>query len=159
MDKPQVIFIDLSVANKLRYVCDIVEKFFLDELTITVFVKDAAEARNLDQRLWTWKQDSFIPHSIQNQPPQERSEAVIITSEDNAITKSDAIILYDPLDSSKLEHFRWIIDFAETYNSQQLQQSRQRFRELRDSGNFNLDYQKLGPFLSQSLTKAVSKTA
>lgn len=157
MNKPQVTFIDLSVANKLRYVCDIVEKIFLDGLTVTILVKDPSEARNIDQRLWTWKQDSFIPHSIQSQQTDERSDAVIITSQDDVMITSDAIILYDPVDSSRLELFGWIIDFAETYNSEQLQQSRLRFRKLRDSGKFDLDYQKLGTFLSQPLTKLVTE--
>lgn len=157
MNKPQVTFIDLSVANKLRYVCDIVEKIFLDGLTVTILVKDPSEARNIDQRLWTWKQDSFIPHSIQSQQTDERSDAVIITSQDDVMITSDAIILYDPVDSSRLELFGWVIDFAETYNSEQLQQSRLRFRKLRDSGKFDLDYQKLGTFLSQPLTKLVTE--
>ena len=56
MSKPTVVFIELKIASKDRYVCDLAEKLYDNSIPVCIFVKDEKSAKNLDDMLWTWKQ-------------------------------------------------------------------------------------------------------
>jgi len=144
--KQQIIFIELLIANKTKCVCDISEHLYNINKTVSIFVKDLSELGQLDERLWTWKQESFVPHSIQ-QPDKEAAEPVRLTSDSEQLPSSDIIILNDPIPLEKLTTYKLIIDFAEVYHAERIEQSRERFRVCRDAG-YPVEFLKLGAFMS-----------
>ena len=148
MKKP-VIFVELKIASKERYTCDIAEKLFNSSKTLTIYCRDAAVLSKLDGLLWTWKQESFIPHKI-FEPANGEAEAVLLTSNANNLPLTDVIILFDPLDSTKLKQYTVIIDFAEVYHAEKKIESRQRFKQMRDSGLYDMHFMQLGAFLSRN---------
>jgi len=147
----QVIFIELAVAKKTHYVCDIIEKFYNDALTVHVFVKDGTDAHRLDQQLWSWKPDSFIPHKRVAAAPADGDEQIQIFSDPAASVEAQALILFDPLPPEVFTPYRYVIDFAETYDAQRLQNSRRRYKTLLDEGKIKPEFMKLGAFLSRKL--------
>ena len=140
----RIFFIELAVANKAKYVCDIVELLYNKNQQIRIYTEQLKDANLLDQLLWTWKQDSFIPHT---RLTEANEEAVLICSANEVCDKSDALILFDPVDSQFFSNYKYIIDFAETYDQQRLQASRLRFKKARDSGQYEIEFLKLGAFL------------
>ena len=66
--KPDVLFHHFnSIGNKnyLLYVCKLVEKGFKQKIQpIYIQTSNQQQAEQLDKLLWTFKQDSFIPHTI-----------------------------------------------------------------------------------------------
>lgn len=148
MEKTRIIFIDLSISNKIRYICDIVEKLYDEGLFVTIYAGEKRTAENIDRQLWVWKQESFIPHSITDSLEHTKDESIIITTNPDIGSGGGALILYDPLPMDKFENYTLIIDFAEVYSSDLLQKSRQRFKEIRDSEKYRLEYKKLGAFLN-----------
>jgi len=142
--KPQIFFIELAVSNKAKYVCDIAELLFNKNQQIHIYTEQLKDANLLDQLLWTWKQDSFIPHTRYH---EANDEAVLIYTGRELCDKSDALILFDPVDSQDFVNYKYIIDFAETYDKKRLQASRLRFKEARDSSLYEIEFLKLGAFL------------
>ena len=129
----KIIFITLSVANKLRVVCDLIEKEYLDGKQIIVNVADEEEGNSLDRMLWTWKQSSFIPHRFVQDLTSPVDETIIITNNLNNDLKFDTLILISPTDLEKISWFDTIIDFAEKYNPSKLESDRNRYKEYRDN--------------------------
>lgn len=149
MDKTKVIFIDLAISNKQKYVCDIVEKLFNDDKKTAVYVKDSKDADTLDRLLWVWKQDTFIPHIIAEEMIEELEDPVVIIKNKEILPKTEALVLFDPLPIDYFNLYKIVIDFAEVYSPQKAQESRKRYKQVRDADNYDLKFIKLGEFLKQ----------
>lgn len=64
---PRVDFYVLASTERealLRVACQITEKAWLAGNTVFVHTDSAPEAARLDEVLWTFKQDSFVPHAL-----------------------------------------------------------------------------------------------
>jgi DNA polymerase III subunit chi len=60
---------DLEPAKRLSTACRIIEKAFQQKHAIYVHARDQAEAEQLDELLWTFKAESFIPHHLVGDGP------------------------------------------------------------------------------------------
>lgn len=52
------------------FTCRLLEKAWLKGHRLFVFCTDQKEAEDLDELLWTFKPDSFIPHNLQGEGPE-----------------------------------------------------------------------------------------
>lgn len=50
--------------------CRLLEKAFVRGHQVFVYCNDRAQAEHIDELLWTFKEDSFIPHNLQGEGPQ-----------------------------------------------------------------------------------------
>lgn len=147
-----VFFIELSISNKIRYVCDIVEKFYNQNLTVHIFTKDKQSAHLVDQQLWSWKPNSFVPHKQVSEEAQDADEPVLISSSGEWPQPAQALVLFDPLPADVFLDYDYVVDFAETYDQSKVAESRKRFRLVRDMDGLNLEYIQLGAFLNKTFT-------
>jgi DNA polymerase III subunit chi len=147
MDKTEVIFIELPAEEKLRYICDITEKLFLSGESICIHVKDENVAKSLDTLLWTWKEESFIPHVVTNKADLFTDEQVIISDKFASGREMSTLILYEPTTPQEFDKYKYIFDFAETYDETRLKNSRERYKQLKEKYKFKLSFMKLGAFL------------
>jgi DNA polymerase-3 subunit chi len=53
------------------YACRLIEKAYIQGHDIFVHTDNAQQAEQLDQLLWSFRSDSFVPHQIMHQPGQE----------------------------------------------------------------------------------------
>jgi DNA polymerase-3 subunit chi len=54
-----------SPENRLQLTCRLVERIHgQNRLRILIHCPDPREARALDQLLWTWRDESFLPHGL-----------------------------------------------------------------------------------------------
>ncbi|RLD17113.1 hypothetical protein DRI50_00210 [candidate division KSB1 bacterium] len=146
----QVIFIELPIPRKNRYICDITEKLFEEGKAVHIYASQKENALQLSRDLWSWKPDSFIPHSVYFGSEQEPTadEPVVIATKLPA-SPADVIILHDPLPAEQTKDYTMVIDFAEIYEKQKHIQSRQRFKTFRDTQGFEVKFTKIGAFLQQ----------
>ncbi len=143
-----VIFIELPVPDKIRYSCQIVEKFYTAGNRILIYINDEDEASQLDRALWTWKEDTFIPHVFSNNPDTFPDDPVLITTLQQNKSSFNTLILYDPLPINQIEAYGNIIDFAETFDNKKLHDSRDRYKAMRDKDGYVVSFQKLGSFMN-----------
>ncbi len=147
MANPTIFFIELNIPNKFRPTCDIIENFYEKNVPTMVYVSDNKNASNLDRQLWVWKQESFIPHIILNSFADSPDESIIITTNESFPVLTDALILFDPYFSDSFNQYKYIIDFAEIYHPEKLKLSRERYKQLKNLEQYNLEFFKLGAFL------------
>lgn len=147
MIQGSVFFIELTVSNKHKYICDITEILLGQGKRVNIFTANEKDANLIDQLLWTFRQDSFIPHA---RSESAEDEPVVIYSSPEIERNADTLVLFDPIEHHKINGYQYIIDFAELYDEKRLQASRQRFKEFRDDENFRVEFLKLGAFLRKN---------
>ncbi len=147
----QVIFIELSVPRKNRYICDITEKLYEEGKTVHIFTAQKETALQLSRDLWVWKPDSFVPHAVYFGREEEKTvfEEPVVVLNKLLSTRADVLILHDPLPPEQVKSFELVIDFAEIYEKQKHIESRQRFKAFRDAEGFDVEFTKIGAFLQQ----------
>ncbi|WP_133140071.1 DNA polymerase III subunit chi [Legionella genomosp. 1] len=73
MSPVRVDFYLLGSSDKqaaLQFACRLLEKAYLRGHQVFVFCNNRQEAESLDELLWTFKDDSFIPHNLQGEGPE-----------------------------------------------------------------------------------------
>jgi DNA polymerase-3 subunit chi len=53
-----------SPEQRLIFACRLAEKAYLSDLTIAILQDSIADARALDELLWTFNERSFVPHEL-----------------------------------------------------------------------------------------------
>ena len=60
----QVDFYEVA-GDELTYACRLIEKAWQSGFAVYAHVADAAAAARLDEHLWVFRADSFVPHAVQ----------------------------------------------------------------------------------------------
>ena len=62
-----------EAAEKHRYACRIANKAFGQGMTVFIATEDAAQSAALDKLLWTFAQNSFVPHAVCDGEAKDRA--------------------------------------------------------------------------------------
>jgi len=105
--KPDVLFHhfhSIGSKNYLLYVCKLVEKGFKQKIQpIYIQTKNQQQAVQLDKLLWTFKQDSFIPHTIVGDSGLDSTPVQIGWNENQFHTAAAIVNLSEEIPISYLE--------------------------------------------------------
>ena len=142
----EIIFLTLSVANKLRVVCDVVENEFSVGNKVVINVADDNDGKTLDNMIWSWKQSSFIPHNFTELLADAKQDPVIISTNISENISYDTLVLVDPADLEICNTYKKVIDFAEKYNPTKLETDRKRYKLYRDK-KYKIETLNPGEFL------------
>lgn len=137
MNNPRIDFYVLSECKengRMLLACRLTDKAY--QLGHSVYIATASEAQAaiLDDLLWTFRQDSFIPHERYSAAHPQESPVLIGIGADVAPHRNLQILinLTDVIPNG-LEHYQRVIEVVDT-DPQVLAASRQRFREYREHG-------------------------
>lgn len=134
----KVDFYILEQASKiqaLRYVCDLAEKAYCQNKNLCLHTSNREEAERLDSFLWTFRDDSFLPHTIYH--PDEVPLAPILIGYPTSFCSNppaNTILLNLSSDmSSFYQPYHHIIEIV--FSDAGMQQlARERFKHYRDQG-------------------------
>jgi DNA polymerase III subunit chi len=115
-----------------QFVCRLAEKAWRQGHTIHIHTGNMAMARHLDELLWTFREQSFIPHSLSS-APQAGDSPIHIGHAEQDVRYHDVLINLDsdvPLFFSRFQRVAEVIGKDE----EQRRQGRQRFTFYRDRG-------------------------
>lgn len=118
-------------ANWL-FACRLLEKAYHRGHRIFVICENQQDALYLDERLWTYKEDSFIPHNLQGEGP-EPPPAVQIGYQQDPRGFDDILINMTTSIPDFHPKFRRLIEIISA-DEQAKQQARTHFREYRKLG-------------------------
>lgn len=131
---PAIDFYILEKANKaqaLIFTCKLIEKAYEQQKKIHLHTSSRQEAENIDSLLWTYREDSFLPHAIM----QENNElaAIQIGFDGQAPEQSDLMINLHTEVPNFYSTFNRVIEIV--FNDVTVQQlARERFRHYRNAG-------------------------
>ena len=141
-----IVFIVLNSAVKSRIVCDLAEKCYLNNNKIVIYSNSEEELKKYDSLLWTWKQQSFVPHKYVDNLSEDYPEPIVLTTQIDKPSEFDTVLMIDPLPIETVNHFATAIDFAEKYDSEGIEQSRARYKMYKQN-QLKIDTLQPGEFL------------
>ena len=137
-----IVFIVLNSAIKSRIVCDLADKCYQNNKRIALYSRSEDECKKYDSLLWTWKQQSFVPHKYIDVLSEPLPEPIVLTTQIDTVADYDTVLMIDPLPMDKISQFSTVIDFAEKYDSEGIELSRKRFKDYKEK---NLKIKSLQP--------------
>jgi DNA polymerase IIIc chi subunit len=146
-----IVFIVLNSAVKSRIVCDLTEKCYLNNRRIVIYSESEEDCKKFDSLLWTWKQQSFIPHKYLEVLSKPHLEPIVITTSIDSPADYDTLLMVNPLPLESVKQFSTVIDFAEKYDSQGLELSRKRFKLYKEQ-DLKIETLQPGEYLHTTLS-------
>lgn len=80
-----------SLSEILFFACRLAEKAHRQRHHVYFHMKNQSDAHRLDEMLWTWRDDSFLPHALCGDGPEPAPPILIGTAEKPA-NQSDILI-------------------------------------------------------------------
>ena len=71
---------DRFKAEPLRLVCELARKAYDANLWTLVLARDAAQAEELDELLWAFDEDAYIPHQVAGTDDEDELTPVLIAA-------------------------------------------------------------------------------
>ncbi len=105
-----------------------------------VRVADEGAREAIDERLWTWRDESFLAHGLSDQPHPERQPILLTAGHENP-NGSQALFIVDGSDMSLTEEFERGFIIFDGRDETALTQARERWKSLKGQGA-NLAYWK-----------------
>lgn len=59
-----------DAKTRLQYACRLVEKAYKNQHRIYINAENETQAHQLDEMLWTFRDDSFLPHNLYGEGPE-----------------------------------------------------------------------------------------
>ncbi|MDP3561442.1 MAG: DNA polymerase III subunit chi [Legionellaceae bacterium] len=112
--------------------CRLLEKAYQRGHRVFVFCEHASDASLIDELLWTYKDNSFIPHNLQGEGP-EPPPAVQIGYDQEPRGYNDILLNMSSAIPAFHTRFRRIIEIVQA-NEDAKEISRNHFREYRKHG-------------------------
>lgn len=133
-----------SVRQMQLFCCRLVDKAWQLGHTVCILAADAEQASQLDDLLWTWRDDSFLPHGLAASSDSQR-DPVIITHTVHDVVQTD--LLVNVGNSSITEHASLIAGagrIAEIINQDPFVKQQGRIRySYYDKAKYSLKYHEI----------------
>ena len=95
---------------------------------------------DIDEHLWTWRADSFLPHGLVSEAHAARQPILLSESGEN-LNAAQALFIVDESELGATEGYERCFIIFDGRNEQALQQARERWRTLK-TAKANLAYWK-----------------
>ena len=118
-------------ADPLLLVCELAKRAFEAQLPTLVLVRSAEQAELLDEKMWEFDADAFVPHQIAGQQDDdELTPVLIVPPGEHAADRRLVINLRDACALGEFETVKEVIPAEEAERSG----SRQRWTEYKQRG-------------------------
>ena len=123
-----------SAAAKQRwaFACRLTEKAYLKDLKIVIVNDTLADAKALDELLWTFSERSFIPHQIcLDEQSVDPATPVHLTVESTALPAADLLVNLAHRLPAQLQRYARIAEIIDA-DEERRRLGRERFKAYRD---------------------------
>ena len=81
-----------DARERLKFACRVIDKAFEAEQRVLVCLDSDADAASFDDLLWTFAQDSFVPHEVLNAESSWEETPVLLSAGRQAASAPDVIV-------------------------------------------------------------------
>lgn len=133
--KPNIIFLPITTnQQKIECLCHNIQKHFDSGNSILIIVPSEQAVQYLDDLLWKYPEDSFLPHTAAQ---AQCTEKVVITTLSQNLNDSKILMNLCPEPSPIAEQFETIYEFFDETHPEKLEQSKRRHQAYSQKG-FNI---------------------
>ncbi len=134
----EVLFYHLTESKLEDALPPLLEKSVERGWRVAVQLKDAARRDLLDQHLWTFREDSFLPHGTDEGDLAADQPVLLTVSEGNSNAATVRFIV-DGAEPPLVEPYSRIVFMFDGYDQAQLEGARAQWKKLKGEGH-NLTY-------------------
>lgn len=121
-----------SRSNQLHLTCRLVARIYRESLRVLIHCPDRARAQALDELLWRFREDSFIPHGLYDAVDPELTP-ILISSDGQSHNESKVLINLDTAVPEFFNHFERLCEPVDQ-DPAILAAARQRWQHYRAAG-------------------------
>jgi DNA polymerase-3 subunit chi len=121
-----------AAPQRWAFACLLTEKAYLRDLRVVILNDSAADARALDDLLWTFNDRSFIPHQLcMNEQAPDPATKVYLTALPAAAPAADLLVNLTDRLPERWERFARIAEIIDA-DEERRRLGRERFKSYRD---------------------------
>jgi len=121
-----------AAQQRWAFACRLTEKAYLRDLRVVILNDSPADARLLDDMLWTFNERSFIPHQIcLNEQSPDPATKVYLTAPPAAAPAADLLVNLTDRLPEQWERFARIAEIIDA-DEERRRLGRERFKSYRD---------------------------
>ena len=137
----EIIFVEVTASRMEMRACEIAERIYAEEGRLQIIAIDEEQVARLDDLLWTYKPDNFVPHGLWKSMDNEFDQPVVITSQKERVPGTASLLTMDYCPVEMVQQFSQVIHVVVVDNQERLEASRRYWTLLKDAG-FSLTHQK-----------------
>ena len=138
----EILFVEVT-TNRLEFrVCELAEGIYARGERLQILAPDSAQASRLDDLLWSFRPDSFIPHGLLKPAGANPTLPVVLTTREEPVPGIRHLIMLELASPEFTRSFVEAIHFVVVDNRERREASRRYWVQLREAG-FTLRHQKL----------------
>jgi len=138
----EILFVEVT-TNRLEFrVCELAEGIYARGERLQILAPDSAQASRLDDLLWSFRPDSFIPHGLLKPAGANPTLPVVITTREEPVPGIRHLIMLELASPEFTRSFVEAIHLVVVDNRERREASRRYWVQLREAG-FTLRHQKL----------------
>lgn len=111
----------------------LLEKACERDMTCFVLCDDKAQMKFLDQHLWSYKADSFLPHGTQDENARREDHPIILGYDPESLESADFLVLYGIEMPKDISGYDLVADIFDDNDEQGKKAARKRWKELQES--------------------------
>ncbi|MFL5295992.1 MAG: DNA polymerase III subunit chi [Phenylobacterium sp.] len=132
-EKGEVWFYHLERTSLEQALPELLEKTMQRGWKAVVRAREPERVAHLDGWLWTYRDDSFLPHAPDDEPGAARQPILLTTGFENP-NAADALFLVDGAEPGDLTGYERCVVIFDAADESQLTQARAQFKAAKASG-------------------------
>jgi len=137
---PEIWFYHLERSTLEQVLPELLDRTMKRGWRALVRIADARQLEDIDDRLWTWRDDSFLAHGRADEPNADRQPILLTTGAEN-LNCAQALFIIDSSGLGTTEDFERCFIIFDGRDETALHGARERWRRLKGDGA-NLAYWK-----------------
>ena len=129
-----ILFYHLTETRVEDALPPLLEKSVERNWRVAVQTIDAERSAFLDNHLWTWRSESFLPHG-QAGEPFEAEQPILIVNDGRNANHADVRFLVDGAEPPDLSAYQRVVFMFDGHDEAQLTQARGQWKKLKGEGH------------------------
>lgn len=138
----EVLFVEVTATRLEFRVCELAEGIYAQGERLQILAPDSGQASRLDDFLWTFRPDSFIPHGLLEPAGDNPTLPIVITTREEQVPGIRRLLMLEFASPEFLRSFAEAIHLVVVDNRDRREASRRYWVQLREAG-FSLRHQKV----------------
>ena len=134
-------FYQIDQDDHLLFTCRLIDKIYQQGHSVHVHTKDHSESESLDDLLWSFRPEHFIPHAICDSEPADEDTPIMISHEIEPSQHDDVLVNLSDHVPDFFSRFRRVAEVVPLAESSRAA-ARISYKFYKDRG-YTLDYHKL----------------
>ena len=129
-------FVETSASEQRLLLCVWVERLCETGRRVRIATDSTTAARHIDELLWTFSEDSFVPHVVweQGEETAENPNRAFITTGSTHLEGIDVLVCDTPLSLDDMLRYAEAVHFIIRDDADRKQESRLLWQEAKDRG-------------------------